>query len=133
MISEFGYKSFLRSHVSKGTTRSADEAGSWDELHKRYEIKRINHEEAYSLDCAYANWAEEFFSHMRRAEIGNHHQHIARINLFRHVQEASWREGNRRISNGDQVQRLAVLAMKRKPSVDFNGCWQRHEMKEAAN
>jgi serine/threonine protein phosphatase PrpC len=34
---------------------------------------------------------------------------------------------------GAQVQRLAGLAMKRKPSVDFSGYWQRHEMKEAAN
>ena len=32
----------------KGTILNADEAGSWDELHKRYEVKRINHEEAYS-------------------------------------------------------------------------------------
>src|SRR6202166_2560934 len=32
--------SFLRSHVAKGTTLNADEAASWDELHKRYEVKR---------------------------------------------------------------------------------------------
>ena len=32
---------------------------------------------------------------------------------------------NRR-DNGAQVQRLAGLAMKRKPSVDFSGYWERH-------
>jgi hypothetical protein len=31
-----------------------------------------------------------------------------------------------RSPNGEQVERLAGLAMKRKPSVDFSGYWQRH-------
>jgi len=74
---------------------------------------------------ACTNWAEEFFSRMRRAEIGHHH-HIAGDYLLRYTQEASWREDNRRVSNGDQVNRIATLAMKHKPSVDFSGYWQRH-------
>jgi hypothetical protein len=53
----------------------ADEAGSWDNLHERFEVKRINHQ-AYSFEGACANWAEEYFSRLRRAEIGIHH-HIA--------------------------------------------------------
>ena len=65
-------------------------------------MKRINHQEAYSLDGACTNWAEEFFSRMRRAEIGHHH-HIAGAYLLRYAQEASWREDNRRVSNGEQV------------------------------
>ena len=32
----------------------------------------------------------------------------------------------RRISNGEQVHMISVLAMKRGPSVDFCGYWQRH-------
>lgn len=123
--SEAKAMAFLRAHVAKGTILNADEAASWNELHKRYEVRRINHEEAYSLDGACTNWAEEFFSRMRRAEIGHHH-HIAGQYLLRYAQEASWREDNRRSSNGDQVQRLAGLAMQRKPSVDFSGYWQRH-------
>jgi transposase-like protein len=124
--SEAKAMAFLRAHVAKGTILNADEAGSWEELHKRYEVKRINHQEAYSLDGACTNWAEEFFSRMRRAEIGHHH-HIAGAYLLRYAQEASWREDNRRASNGDQVNRLAGLAMKQKPSVDFSGYWQRHQ------
>jgi hypothetical protein len=93
-------------------------------LHSRFEMKRINHEEAYSLDGACTNWAEEFFSRMRPAEIGHHH-HISGDYLLRYAQEASWREDNRRVSNGEQVNRLAGLAMKNKPSVDFSGYWQR--------
>lgn len=116
---------FIRRRVAKGTTINADEAASWDKLSDRFEVRRINHEEAYSMDGACTNWAEEFFSRMRRAEIGHHH-HIAGAYLLRYAQEASWREDNRRVSNGDQVQRLAALAMNRKQSVDFTGYWQRH-------
>jgi hypothetical protein len=42
-----------------------DEVGSWDNLNERFEVKRINHQEAYSIDDACTNWAEEFFSRMR--------------------------------------------------------------------
>jgi transposase-like protein len=117
--------SFISKRVSKGTTVNADESSSWDALHSRFEMKRINHQEAYSLDGACTNWAEEFFSRMRRAEIGHHH-HIAGQYLLRYAQEATWREDNRRQSNGEQVNQLAGLALKAKPSVDFSGYWQRH-------
>jgi transposase-like protein len=116
---------FIKSRIAKGTVVNADESPNWNELHSRFEMKRINHEEAYSLDGACTNWAEEFFSRMRRAEIGHHH-HIAGAYLLRYAQEASWREDNRRVSNGDQTYRVAGLAMKRKQSVDFTGYWQRH-------
>jgi ISXO2-like transposase domain len=61
----------------------------------------FSHEEAYSLNGACTNWAEVFFSRMRRAEIGHHH-HFAGPYLLRYEQEASWREDYRRTSNGDQ-------------------------------
>ena len=69
--------------------------------------------------------AEEYFSRIRRAEVGYHH-HIAGTYLLRYAQAASWREDNRRISNGEQVRTVAQLAMKRGPSVNFSGYWQRH-------
>ncbi len=78
--------------------------------------------EAYSLDGACTNRAEKYFSRLRRAEVGIHH-HIAGAYLLRYAQESSWREDNRRVSNGDQVSRVASLAMKRGKSVDFTGYW----------
>jgi transposase-like protein len=102
--------SFIKSRIAKGTIVHADESGAWNDLHGRYEMKRINHQEAYSLDGACTNWAEEFFSRMRRAEIGHHH-HIAGPYLLHYAQEASWREDCRRLSNGEQVNRVAGLAM----------------------
>jgi ISXO2-like transposase domain len=59
----------------------ADEAGSWNNLHERFEVKRINHQEAWSMDGACTNRAEKYFSRLRRAAIGIHH-HIAGANLL---------------------------------------------------
>jgi hypothetical protein len=101
--------SFIRARIAKGTVVHADEGASWDNLYERFEVKRINHQEAYSLDGACTNMAEEYFSRLRRAEIGIHH-YIAGAYLLRYAQESSWREDNRRVSNGDQVSRVAVLA-----------------------
>jgi hypothetical protein len=95
--------SFIRARIAKGTIINAD------------------------LNGACTNWAEEFFSRMRRAEAGHHH-HIAGPYLLRYAQEASWREDHRRISNGDQIDMVSGLAMKRGPSVDFSGYWQRRSV-----
>jgi len=116
---------WIKSRIQPGTIVNADEASCWDALNARFEMRRINHKEAYSAEGACTNMAEEFFSRMRRAEIGHHH-HIAGTYLLRYAQEASWREDNRRVANGEQVRTVAHLAMKSKPSVDFSGYWQRH-------
>jgi hypothetical protein len=104
---------------------NADEASSWDRLHDRFEMRRINHQQAYSFDGACTNWAESFFSRLRRSEIGHAH-HIAGPYLLRYAQEAAWREDARRVDNGAQVRRVATLALAAKPSVDFCGYYQRH-------
>lgn len=126
--SEGAALSWIKSRIKPGTLVNADEGPAWNELHSRFEMRRINHEQAYSADGACTNNAEEYFSRMRRAEIGHHH-HIAGTYLLRYAQEASWREDNRRVANGEQVRAVAALAMKRGPSVDFSGYWQRHVSK----
>ena len=85
----------------------------------------INHQATYSLDGACTNMAEEYFPRLRRAEIGIHH-HIAGAYLLRYAQESAWREDTCRVSNGDQVNRIAALALKRGRSIDFTGYWQHH-------
>jgi hypothetical protein len=68
--SEVAALNFIRTRIARGTTVYADEAGAWNELHGRFTMHRINHQEAYSLDGdIYTNNAESFFSRMRRAEI----------------------------------------------------------------
>ena len=115
---------FIRNRVADGTEIMADEAPSWNGLHARYVVKRINHQVAYSLDGACTNNAESFFSRMRRAEQGHHH-HIAGTYLARYAQESAWREDHRRDDNGRQVRGVTRLALLARPSVDFCGYWQR--------
>ena len=98
---------------------------SWDWLAWRVRDEADQPREAYSFDGACTNWAEEYFSRLRRAEAGHHH-HIAGAYLLRYAQESSWREDCRRLSNGEQTYRIAGLAMGKRVSPDFTGYWQRH-------
>ena len=45
--SESRAASFIRARIAKGTVVHADEGGSLGYLHERFEVKRINHQEAY--------------------------------------------------------------------------------------
>jgi len=90
--------SFAR--VSRRDGMHADEAASWDNLHERFEIKRINHQEAYSLDGACTNMAEEYVFRLRPAGIGSYHHNGA---YLRSPKKSSWREDNRFVSNRDQM------------------------------
>jgi transposase-like protein len=123
--SEAAALSWINSRVSTDTRVMVDEAGSWNDLHARFDVKRIDHGSVYSLaGGVYTNGAEGFFSRMRRAEIGHHH-HVAGIYLIRYAQESAWREDHRRMDNGRQVMAVSGLAMAAPVSVDWCGYWQR--------
>ena len=124
--SEAAGLNFIRSRVAAGTVVHADEAGGWNDLHARFEMVRINHQEAYSAEGACTNVAESFFSRLRRAEIGHHH-HVSGPYLVRFAQEAAWREDNRRLANGEQIRAVTTLAMRCGRSDSFCGYWQRAE------
>jgi transposase-like protein len=116
---------FIALRAATGTHLMADEAPSWNELHGRFEVSRIDHSKLYSDGRGvYTNGAKEFFSRMRRAEIGHHH-HIAGTYLVRYAQEAAFREDHRRMDNGRQVRTVSTLAMAAPTSVDWCGYWQR--------
>lgn len=102
-----------------------DEATSSSALHAGFDVSRIDHGKLYSdKSGVFTNGAEEFFSRMRRAEIGHHH-HIAGRYLVQYAQESAWREDHRRVANGAQVKMVATLAMAAPTSVDWCGYWQR--------
>jgi transposase-like protein len=122
--SESAALGFIASRVQRGTELVADEGNAWNDLNTRFAMQRIDHQQAYSLGGVYTNGAEEFFSRMRRAEIGHHH-HLAGPYLIRYAQESAWREDHRRTDNGRQVKAVLALAMANRPSVDWCGYWQR--------
>ena len=123
--SEGAALAWIKSRIERGTILNADESASWDALSSKYEMRRINHQEAYSDGEACTNQAESYFSRLRRAEMGHHH-HVSGPYLLRYAQESAWREDARRVDNGAQVRRVTQLALSRKPSVDFAGYYQRH-------
>jgi transposase-like protein len=123
--SEAASLNFIMNRVGAGTRLMADEAASWNDLHGRFDVTRVDRSKLYSAGAGvYTNGAEEFFSRMRRAEIGHHH-HIAGTYLIRYAQESAWREDHRRMDNGRQVKAVAGLAMAAPTSVDWSGYWQR--------
>jgi hypothetical protein len=85
--SESQASAFIRARIATGTVVHVDQAGSSDNLHEHFKVKRINHQEAYSLDGACTNWAEEYFSRLRRAEVGIHH-HIAGAYILHYAKKA---------------------------------------------
>jgi hypothetical protein len=110
--------------IAKATVLHADESPAWNKLHASFPMRRINHQEGYSVGGACTNGAESYFSRLRHSELGHHH-HIAGPYLLRYAQEAAWREDARRVSNGEQVHGVVRLALRCRPSVDFCGDWQR--------
>ncbi len=115
----------IRECVAVGSTVHADEANGWDALHAFYDMKRINHSIAFSLDGACTNQAESFFSRLRRAELGQHH-HISGKYLAAYAIEMAWREDdNRRQANGVLHQAATGAALGHPVSRQWAGYWQR--------
>jgi len=117
-----------RQRIATGSTVHADEASAWDDLHAWYEMRRINHRRAYSMDGACTNQAESYFSRLRRAELGQHH-HIAGPYLDQYSGEMAWREDARRNPDGTQFRTAGCLAAGHPPSRRWTGYWQRHQRK----
>lgn len=115
---------FVRDHVGTLATIHADEGTGWDALHAGWDTKRVNHSVQFMDKGVCTNMAESYFSRLRRMEVGTHH-HIAGPYLHSYAQEASWREDNRRVSNGSQAMLVAESAMASPVSRKWAGYWQR--------
>ena len=60
--------STIARRVQPGSTVPADEAASWDALHARFAMRRIDHQVAFSDEGSCTDQAESFFSRLHRAE-----------------------------------------------------------------
>lgn len=109
----------------QATVLHADEASVWNDLHARYVVKRIDHQQAYSLDGACTNWAESYFSRLRRGEAGHHH-HISGPHLLRFARKPHGARITAGYLMGSRYNELQSWPSVAKKSVDFTGYWQRH-------
>lgn len=114
----------IRQKVASGTILYADESRQWDTLHASYDTRRINHSEAYSKDGASTNWAESYFSRLRRSEIGVHHR-ISGGYVSAYANEMAWRENHRRIASGAQWNKIIAASLAHPVSSRWAGYWQR--------
>jgi ISXO2 transposase-like protein len=110
----------IRQHVASGTVVHADESRAWDQLHASFDTRRVNHSVEYvSADGASVNWAESYFSRLRRSEYGVHHR-ISQ-HLHQYANEMAWREDARRQPNGTQWRRMTSAALRHPMSEQWRG------------
>lgn len=96
-------------YVSRITITQTDKPSYWDRLHGGSEVGRINHSEAYSLDCICGNQVECYFSPLGCMVTGQRHNVSARY-LHAYSDHAAWIEDHRRLSNGALAFRALGLA-----------------------
>ena len=72
-MSEADGVALVHQNVDRTATLSADEASHWDMLHAGWSVDRVNHSEVYSDHGKHTNWAESYFSRLRRMVVGQHH------------------------------------------------------------
>lgn len=114
----------VKRNVLPGTVVFADEARHWDVLARGFVTKRINHQEAYSLDGSHTNNAESFFARLRRMVRGQHH-FVSPKYLHQYATHAAWLEDHRMKSNGALCYRLIRNSLAAPISREFKGYWQR--------
>jgi len=115
---------FVGERVLPGSTVAADEGAHWDLLEPDFDMQRINHSAAYSLDGANTNLAESFFSRLRRMIDGQHLRVEGRY-LDAYATHAAWLEDHRDESNGRLADRLIGGALAVPVSRAWKGYWQR--------
>lgn len=111
-------------NVDRMATMSADEASHWDMLHNGWNVDRVNHSEVYSDHGKHTNWAESYFSRLRRMVVGQHH-HVSPQYLHQYANQAAWLEDNRRKDNGALAFGLVQNAMGCPVSRAWKGYWQK--------
>ncbi len=113
--------------VNPGAIVYADDSPAWSPFHAEYDTRRINHSVCYSDGKACTNQAESFFSRLRRAEIGTHHQVCKYLPAY--AAEMAWRENHSRRSSLEQYRTLVALAFAASLPSSWRGYWQRHKPK----
>lgn len=115
---------FARERIEPGTILSADEVTHWDLLADRFDLKRVNHSEAYSENGVHTNLAESYFSRLRRMIRGQHHA-VSGKYLGAYAAHAAWLEDHSTESNGGLVDRLIGDVLAAPVSRTWSGYWQR--------
>lgn len=114
---------FAHERIEPGTILSADEVAHWDLLAGRFDLRRVNHSDAYSENGVHTNMAESFFSRLRRMVRGQHHA-VSGKYLGAYAGHAAWLEDHAKKSNGALADRLIRGALNAPVSRTWSGYWR---------
>ena len=124
-------------YVEVGSTIITDEHTSYKGIknisdindNKLYNHKSVNHSEEYQNDDGInTNFAESYFSRLRRMVIGQHHK-LSKKYLELYVNEITYRENVREWSVKEVLIDLIKHCMNCSPNTNFNGYWDRNNTK----
>lgn len=112
--------------LEKDTIVFTDKFSGSGRIAAHYQHFRVNHSENYADGWISTNWAESYFSVLRRCELGTHH-HIAGGYILHYANAACWRQDRRGVSDRENFCELIALASRHPVSRLWKGYWQRRK------
>jgi hypothetical protein len=110
--------------IELGAEVHADEANAYDNLHARFDMRRVNHSIEYmSEEGACSNQAESYFARFRRFQHGQIHR-MGQLYISNYANEIAYREDTRRMDNGSIFRDITMKCMKTLQSNEWCGYWQ---------
>jgi len=110
--------------VQPGSIVCADESNAYDQLHAKFDTRRVNHQVEYRADDGTTNnLAESYFSRFRRMQYGQVHK-FGNLYLANYANEAAYREDTRRWPNGKIFNDIARKCAATRTHHDWCGYWQ---------
>lgn len=110
--------------IEPGSTIIADQAHAWDKLLRLYDMLRVSHDNSFSTREANTNYAESFWSLLRRMHRGTHHKWGAE-QIQAYACEMAWRQDFRSETVEERTFRLLQLAFSTPKSTKWAGYYQR--------
>lgn len=121
--SEFESAPFIRRYVAPDAVIHADGAHAWDHLEKLYSVLRLEHKYEFKNGNACTNWAESYFSLLRRAHRGIYHRIGGKYLQF-YASEIAWKQDHRHLSELERLRRLLSLLLMSGASEKWSCYWQ---------
>jgi transposase-like protein len=110
--------------VKKGSVICADESNAYDQLHAKFETRRVNHSIEYRADDGTTNnLAESFLARFRRMQYGQTHK-FGNLYLANYANEAAYREDTRRLPNGEIFRDILTKCARTMTNRNWCGYWQ---------
>ena len=125
VLSELDAAKLAPSVIAPDSLIYTDESKAYDQLESIFMVRRIDHSKSYAEEDRSTNWAENGHTRLRRSHKGVHHQ--MPVYLQGYADEMSWRDDNRRLSNGEQFLNIAAAGLNHPVSRSWKGYWQRRK------